>query len=159
MKVLVISDSHGNLDNVEKVIKNNERFDMVIHLGDIIGQDDTLKNMCECPIITVKGNCDYYTENKVTEVFELENNKIMATHGHYYSVDWGLDKLYYGAQERHCNIAMYGHTHVPEIFEQGDVTIINPGSISRPRQLNHRPSYIVMDIDESGKASFAINYL
>lgn len=159
MKVLVISDSHGNLDNVEKIMNRHKKFDLVIHLGDIIGQDETLKSICGCPVKVVKGNCDYYTENKITEVFELEHNTIMATHGHHYSVDWGIDGLYYAAQENKCNIAMYGHTHIPEIFEQGDVTIINPGSVSRPRQLNRKPSYIIMDIDKNGKAGFAINYM
>lgn len=159
MKVLVISDSHGSLENVKKVIKSIGKIDLVIHLGDIIGQDDTLRSMCSCPVKIVKGNCDFVTDNQITEIFNLGKNKVLATHGHYYSVDWGLEKLYFAAQEGQCNIAMYGHTHIPEISEQGDVTIINPGSITRPRQLNHRPSYIIMKIDKDEKVHFAINYL
>lgn len=158
IKVLVISDSHGDLRNVEKVIKRSCKLDMVVHLGDITGQDNELKKLCNCPVKIIKGNCDFYSENEPVEVFSLGKNKIFATHGHNYSVDWGLDDLCYAAQEQGCNIAMYGHTHVPDVSYNGGVTIINPGSISRPRQLNHKPTYIMLEIDKEGEAHFSVNY-
>lgn len=158
IRVLIISDSHGDLRNAEKVIKNSGRLDMIIHLGDIIGQDNELKALCDCPVKIVKGNCDFYSDNEVVEVFSLDKNKIFATHGHNYSVDWGLDRLCYAAQEQGCNIAMYGHTHVPDVSYNGGVTLINPGSITRPRQLNHKPTYVMMEINKDGEAKFSVNY-
>lgn len=159
IKGLIISDSHGQLENAKKAISNEGRLDIVIHLGDILGQDDELKRMCQCPVVIVKGNCDFYSDNQITEVFSVDVNKIFATHGHYYNVDYGIESLSYAAEEKGCNIAMYGHTHVPDISYRGNVTIVNPGSISRPRQLNRKPTYGVMMIDESGKTDISIKYV
>lgn len=159
IRVLVISDSHGHLENVEKVMKRYEKLDMVIHLGDIIGQDERLRSMCNCPVTIVRGNCDFRSDNNIVEVISLGKNKVFATHGHHYSVDWDLERLFLAAKERGCNIAMYGHTHVPQVIKQEGIYIINPGSITKPRQLNHKPSYILMDMDENGKTYFAVHYL
>ena len=62
-KVIIISDSHGNLDNVRKIVEKEKNYDMVIHLGDLIGQDDLLKEICKCEIKCVRGNCDLMSEN------------------------------------------------------------------------------------------------
>ena len=159
MRILVMSDTHGDLKNAQKAIEKSGKLDMVIHLGDIIGQDEQLKEMCDCPVKIVKGNGDFYTENKPVEVIALDKNKIFATHGHQYAVDWGLDRLCYAAQEQGCNIAMYGHTHIPDVSYNGGVTLINPGSISRPRQINRKPTYVLMEIDEQGEAQFSVNYV
>ncbi len=159
IRALIISDSHGYMENVEKVLEREGSLDMVIHLGDITGQEEKLRAMCDCPVKIVRGNCDFNSENELVEVFSLNKNKILATHGHHYSVDWGLDKLYYAAQERGCNIAMYGHTHIPDISYQGSMIMVNPGSISRPRQLNHKPTYGLMTIDEDGKTDITIKYV
>lgn len=159
IKAVIISDSHGQLENVETVLKKEGRLDMVIHLGDIVGQDDELRRMCDCPVIVVKGNCDFYSENAKEEVFSLENNKIFATHGHFYGVDFGIENLSYAAEARECNIAMYGHTHVPDIGYRGSVTIVNPGSVSRPRQTNRKPTYGLLTIDNSGKTDITIKYV
>lgn len=54
---------------------------------------------------------------------------------------------------------MYGHTHRPCLDVEKDLTALNPGSISYPRQDGHRPSYIIMELDETGKADFRIEYM
>ena len=159
MKILVISDSHGRMDNVRTVLSKVDKLDQIIHLGDIIGQDDILRDMCNCPVTIVRGNGDFSGDKKIAEIVEVGKYKIFATHGHMYGVDWGTDRLYYAAEENKCNIAMYGHTHVPELTSNGGVTILNPGSISLPRQTNRKPSYIIMEIDDSGEAKYSINYL
>ena len=54
---------------------------------------------------------------------------------------------------------MFGHTHIP-LIEYGDgIVVMNPGSISYPRQEGKRPSYILMDIDKKGMAHYEIEYL
>ena len=49
--------------------------------------------------------------------------------------------------------------HRPHIDMDGDVMIINPGSLSYPRQEGRRPTYIMMEIDGSGKVDFTLNYV
>ena len=83
----------------------------------------------------------------------------MLTHGHYYNVSAGLELLKNEAIARGANIVMFGHTHRPLINIDDEVTIINPGSLSYPRQDGRRPSYIIMEIDDKGEAHYTINYL
>ena len=56
-------------------------------------------------------------------------------------------------------IVMFGHTHRPIIDYHKDVIALNPGSLSYPRQEGKRPSYIIMDLDKKGEATFEIEYL
>lgn len=53
-----------------------------------------------------------------------------------------------------------GHTHRPLLDENDpELTVLNPGSLSFPRQEGRRPSYALMEYGESGKARFEIRYL
>lgn len=54
---------------------------------------------------------------------------------------------------------MFGHTHYPYLDEEEDLTVLNPGSLSYPRQPGRKPSYLVMQIDEQGKAHYEHRYL
>lgn len=38
MRVLLVSDSHGRNQNMEKVIRKVSPVDLLIHLGDLAGQ-------------------------------------------------------------------------------------------------------------------------
>ena len=39
------------------------------------------------------------------------------------------------------------------------VTILNPGSLSYPRQDGRKPSFMIMELDDQGKAHFTLNFL
>ena len=39
------------------------------------------------------------------------------------------------------------------------VLLINPGSISYPRQADHRPTYIMMCVNDNGEAAFELKYV
>ncbi len=41
----------------------------------------------------------------------------------------------------------------------GALTVLNPGSLSFPRQEGRRPSYMLMDLDDEGEAHFTTCYL
>lgn len=159
LKAIIISDSHGDLTNVRKIADKEKNIDLVIHLGDLIGQDAQLEEIFHCEIKKVKGNCDYYSQNPMEDIVEFGENKIFITHGHNFGVNFGIDRLSYAAEQSECNIAMYGHTHVPDNCVYGKAIIVNPGSVSRPRQLNHKPTYAVMTVDENGKTDVRIQYV
>jgi putative phosphoesterase len=44
-----------------------------------------------------------------------------------------------------CDLACFGHTHVPLIHRAGQVTVVNPGSCSQPRDQDRRGAYAVFD--------------
>ena len=62
-------------------------------------------------------------------------------------------------QARKADIVMYGHTHRP-FFEQKDgITVLNPGSLSFPRQEGRKGSYMIMEIEADGTATYDQRYL
>ena len=83
---------------------------------------------------------------------------MMLTHGHRQNVYSGTGLLKEMARRNGAKIAMYGHTHVPDVDLSTDVWVVNPGSISLPRQKGRKPSYVIMEIDSMGEACFEIQY-
>ena len=71
----------------------------------------------------------------------------------------GYDIICQEAASRGVDIVMVGHTHRPVIETAYGVTLINPGSLSYPRQEGKKPSYVLMEINEKGEADFTLKYL
>ena len=158
MRILVISDSHGRNDDIEGVLKQVGDIDMMIHCGDVERGDSYIREIAGCPVVMVAGNNDYYLDLPNEEEIRLGDYKVLVTHGHNYYVNSGVDYLREHALEMGYDVVMYGHTHVPEIIQGDDITVINPGSISRPRQMNHKPSYILMELLDNGEVFYNLNY-
>ena len=160
LRILIMSDSHGRNENVELAIAQVREeigeFQMLIHLGDV-GDARELESLAGVPCYIVRGNTDYDAKLLNANVIEAGGHRIFATHGHLYQVDMRLDLLRFAALENNCDIAMYGHTHVPYLEEDpDDVTILNPGSISKPRQADHRYTYMVMEIDDEDEVTYEL---
>ena len=158
MRILIVSDTHRKLDNLEKVIEQ-VRPDKIFHLGDAEGDEDLIEAIAGCPLEIVSGNCDFYTNLPPELLLRVGNHVALLTHGHYYHVNYGLEGLVDAAAARGADVVMYGHTHCPEIEEVDGITIVNPGSISNPRQNGRRPSFIVLDVDKDGELHFLLNYI
>ena len=112
-----------------------------------------------CEIVMVRGNNDFFSSLEREIELELGPHRILLTHGHYYNVSLGVETLEQEAIERGCDIAMYGHTHRPYLEIGDQVTILNPGSLSYPRQEGRRPSYMIMDMEDDGRVHFYTYYL
>ena len=163
LRILILSDSHGRNENVELAIAQVREeigeFQMLIHLGDV-GDARELESLAGVPCYIVRGNTDYDAKLLNANVIEAGGHRIFATHGHLYQVDMRLDLLRFAALENDCDIAMYGHTHVPYLEEDpDDITILNPGSISKPRQADHRYTYMVMEIDDEDEVTYELRYV
>ena len=163
LRILIMSDSHGRNENVELAIAQVREeigeFQMLIHLGDV-GDAREIESLAGVPCYIVRGNTDYDAKLLNANVIEAGGHRIFATHGHLYQVDMRLDLLRFAALENDCDIAMYGHTHVPYLEEDpDDVTILNPGSISKPRQADHRYTYMVMEIDDEDEVIYELRYV
>lgn len=163
LRILIMSDSHGRNENVELAIEQVREeigeFQMLIHLGDV-GDAREIESLAGVPCYIVRGNTDYDAKLLNANVIKAGGHRIFATHGHLYQVDMRLDLLRFAALENDCDIAMYGHTHVPYLEENpDDVTILNPGSISKPRQADHRYTYMVMEIDDEDDVTYELRYV
>ena len=159
MKILIISDTHKRNDNFFRVMDMIGPVDMVIHCGDIEGSEYAIEAGAGCPVEMVAGNNDFFSQLPMEREFEIEKHKVWLTHGHHYYVSMGNERLKQEARSRGVDIVFYGHTHRPDIDLEDDVMVINPGSISYPRQDGRKPSYVLMDIDRFGDVHFTLRYL
>ena len=161
MKILIVSDTHRKDDNLKKVIEEQAPLDMLIHLGDAEGSEHMIEEWVNegCRLEMIMGNNDFFSALEREIELELGPHRILLTHGHYYNVTVGVERLKEEARERGIDIAMFGHTHRPYLEIGNELVILNPGSISFPRQEGRKPSYILMEIDDRGEAHFTINYL
>lgn len=161
MKILICSDTHRKDDNLRDAIMEQAPLDMLIHLGDAEGSDPLIAGWVNegCELAMVMGNNDFFSALEREIELELGPHRILLTHGHYYNVSLGVDYLREEAIERGCDIAMYGHTHRPYLEYGDQVTILNPGSLSYPRQEGRRPSYMILEMGEDWVPHFHTYYL
>lgn len=159
MKVVIVSDTHGSHRNLEKVLEEEKPMDMLIHLGDVEGGEDYITALADCPTHIVKGNNDFFSDLPGEEEFMIGDYHIFISHGHYYYVSMGEERLKEEARARGADIVMYGHTHKPTLTREEDLITLNPGSIAYPRQEGRRPSYMVMEIGGGDRIEFSLRYL
>ena len=124
MKILIISDTHKNID---KLIEVSEKYKDYIKFD--LGDRQLDKEIYEkYGYISVDGNCDLDNDNLIKEEI-LDNKKFLLTHGHIFNVKYTYLNLYYKALEINANYVLFGHTHFQEVFKKGDITFINPGAL------------------------------
>ena len=147
MKIGVISDSHGDKKTIEKAVKQMAGVDAIFHLGDYAKDGKYIHGLHPGQLYVVSGNGDFFidanTPNELT--VEIDGKRIFATHGHKYKVKDGLNPLYYKGLELGANIVLFGHTHISQVIRVGEMVLLNPGSISRPRN-TQRPTYGIIEI-------------
>lgn len=159
MKILVVSDTHGHTKNLERVLEKVGEIDLFIHCGDLEGNEDYIQALVEAPCYMVAGNNDWFSDLTREQEITVDDYRVWITHGNNYGVSMGTERLLEEAAARNVDVVMYGHTHKPLIEYRDNITILNPGSLSYPRQNGRKPSYLIMEIDREHEAHYTINYL
>lgn len=159
-KILVVSDSHGRNENLRKAVEafgpRGEQLELLIHLGDIQGSLETIERLVDCPVEAVSGNCDCIPGLQGTKVISIGEKKALITHGHRYGCKAGTGAMRELAEANGAELVLFGHTHMPLVENLPGMKILNPGSISQPRQEGHRPTYLVITIEEDGRMEFSV---
>ncbi len=149
MKILLLSDTHGNLKGLQRAVDQFGRnADLIVHCGDAPrGEAIWLKENCvNSAVVCVSGNCDILSnEFKEIEYLELCGHRIMVTHGHLFSAKFGLERLSYKASEEGADMVFFGHTHTQTDKTLGGVRLINPGSADK-----YMSACSVVELDEKG---------
>ena len=145
MKLLVLSDSHGDLAGMRLALRR-ERPDQVLHLGDHALDAYTLaQEFSTTAIAYVRGNCDGpFPACADTYLRKVAGVQIFAAHGHRYGVKSGLLRFYLAARENGAALALFGHTHLPYCRWEGGVLLVNPGALKNRE-------YAVVEIEGSGE--------
>lgn len=157
MKIIVMSDSHRYLKNARCVLKRLEdRVDRVFHLGDMVNDAKTLQTeFPNLPFTIVLGNNDYGEDVEPHEIVMVQGCRLLLTHGHRKMVHWNYDTISYWAEENGADMVLFGHTHSTVNDNGGRVMLVNPGSISQPRDSNI-PTFAVITIEEDGNINSSI---
>lgn len=155
-RIMIVSDSHRRHGNLAEILEREGHIDKLIHLGDFEGEDDLIRDLAGCDVIFVPGNNDFFSQYDKEVELQIGKYKVLLTHGHYYYVSLDLQTIRNEGIGRGVDIVMFGHTHRPVISVEDKITLINPGSISYPRQQDKKCTYIMMEVDEQGEASFTL---
>lgn len=161
MKLMFISDIHGSLHWLEQALAKaeEEQPHTLVILGDFLyhGPRNPLPdgydpqgvaarlNAYSKSLVAVRGNCDAEVDQMLLQFPMMgdyvlilhEGRKIYATHGHGFSID-NLPQLTPG------DVFIQGHTHLPVADVKEGITVLNPGSISLPKE-NHPNSYAILE--------------
>ena len=164
MKLMIASDIHGSAYYCQKLMDayKQEKADKLLLLGDLLyhgPRNDlpkdynpkeviTMLNAIKNDILCVRGNCEAEVDQMVLEfpvmadyiMLYVEGLTIFATHGHLYHEN-NLPPLKKG------DVLLHGHTHVSGIRTLGDITLVNPGSVSIPKE-NTKHSYMILEQGE-----------
>ena len=125
MKLCIFSDSHGKTDRVRRMMETVQA-DAYLFCGDGLGD---LENF-PAPLYAVAGNCDWGSALPDVRLLELGGRRVLLTHGHRYRVKSDLYRLSLAAREQGAQVAVYGHTHIPNRMEDNGLLLLNPGALS-----------------------------
>ncbi|KPN95492.1 metallophosphoesterase [Lysinibacillus sp. ZYM-1] len=145
MKILIMSDTHGDSHVIDKVRSFYPEIDLLIHCGDseLPFVHDALKGMKK-----VRGNCDREKAFPEEEIFTVDDVKVFVTHGHLFNVKDSMLSLTYRAKELNAQIVCFGHSHILGAEMIDDILFINPGSLLKPRGRKEK-SFAVLEIEDS----------
>ncbi|MBI4978793.1 MAG: YfcE family phosphodiesterase [Spirochaetes bacterium] len=129
-KLLVISDTHNDIEAVERIVGREQDIHGILHLGDTVEDLHAASIPSGIDIHCVHGNCDASTgEKKIT--LTVHDVRVYATHGDLYGVKSSLDLLHSHVKEHDAAIGFFGHTHAPVCKKKDGVELYNPGTVTK----------------------------
>ncbi|UTV28382.1 phosphodiesterase [Photobacterium atrarenae] len=162
MKLFFASDLHGCADSTRMMLTAfaQSGAEHLILLGDLLNhgprnalpagyaptETAALLNQYADRIIAVRGNCDSEVDQMLldfpmmadyNQILLADGRRLFLTHGH----------LYNGEKHprlRDGDVIVSGHTHLPVAEQQGDLYLLNPGSVTIPRG-EHPASYGLLE--------------
>ncbi len=144
MRILVCSDSHRRPGNIRRALQAVPQARDVFFLGDDCADlKEILPDYPDRVFHCVAGNCDFFPTAPLFDEVKIGSERIFYTHGHCFGVKEGTGRLLAEAKKRGCRIALFGHTHIPLLSYEDGVYLVNPGSLSRPR--NSEKTFAVLD--------------
>ncbi|MCR5179097.1 MAG: metallophosphoesterase [Lachnospiraceae bacterium] len=148
-KLVIISDTHGDNRVIDQVIAKEEPFDYLIHCGD---SETSLKRYFESPerftFLAVQGNCDFRGGLPLIINERIMFYNVLITHGHHENVKYGNHDLLEIGERNRADIILFGHSHVPEIVNEGSILMINPGSPTYPHGGSRERTYAVLTLTD-----------
>ena len=156
LRLVVVADTHGKPDPRSPALIAAQRPDHILHAGDIGGGgSDVIDSLAAiAPVTAVRGNIDARTPgipDAVTVTVDDTGRNLVtlllvhiALHGTKLRAD--VARL---ARVEGAAIVACGHSHVPFLGRDGDVVVVNAGSIG-PRRFHLPIVFAVLDVRREG---------
>ncbi|KPJ57369.1 hypothetical protein AMJ49_02150 [Parcubacteria bacterium DG_74_2] len=158
MKIAIISDTHDNIPNIEKLLSflKKEGIKTIIHCGDVCNIEviKKLEENFKSKIYLTLGNADL--REKIKQ--EIKNIKLFEDYG---EIDIESLKIAFChkpilaekiSQEKKYDFIFHGHTHKPWLKKNGNCIIANPGNLAG---VVFKPTFAILDT-ETRKLSLKI---
>ena len=146
----LISDTHGMMR--PDVFTALAGVDLILHAGDV-GGDDVLDELALiAPVHAVSGNTDPPGDPRLSEAIEMEIGglRIHVSHGHELGSPTPKKLL-----ERYAaDVIVYGHTHQQFVSHADGRLVVNPGAAG-PRRFKLEPSVARLTI-ANGKSDVTL---
>ena len=126
--------------------------EVILHAGDV-GGDDVLDELgLIAPVFAVTGNCDDPSDARMSASLAriMDGVRVHVSHGH----ELGVPTPARLAAAYDADVVVYGHTHRPHIARVDGRWIVNPGAAG-PRRFDILPSLARLTIVD-GRAAIAI---
>jgi len=147
MRLLVISDTHGNYPLALRACDLADPVDTVIHLGDGSEDADLITQLLGIDLIRVAGNCDHGSREPREMLWECGGKRLLLVHGDRYGVKSGLGRLEKRGVEVRADIVLFGHTHCATIVTLSDILFVNPGTLMRS---DRQTTFATLEITPAG---------
>lgn len=139
----LIADTHGLVrPDVHEALAGVE---LILHAGDV-GGDDVLDELATiAPIFAVHGNTDPPGDPRLAQSIErtIDGISVHVSHGHEVGSPTP-EKLF----ERYAaDVVVYGHTHRQLVTHSGQRLAVNPGAAG-PRRFDLKPSVARLTIED-----------
>lgn len=183
MRILVLSDIHGNLPALEIVLKKHKKeCDLVISLGDVVNYGpwsnecvdliETLENK----ILIIGNHEEYFISGKyesknISKVFfdfllpSFRRNEIIRKYKIEYKFEGVIFKhtinnqyIFPDTKLMVYNNYFVGHTHKQMKLESNGFMIINPGSVGQNRTFINLIEYAIFDTTNNSVNFYKVKY-
>jgi len=137
MKILIVSDTHGNINLFKKVL-SKEKPDQLFHLGDNYEDSERASFSKYCKTLyRVPGIYNpRYIDNSLSHIESLYLS------GFHINLIHNIDEFDFS--EVSDQIIFYGHTHVHKIQKYKSNILINPGHLKALEDRSQPASYLIM---------------
>jgi len=155
MLVVVMSDTHGELDNLKSILPRIREInpDLVVHLGDNYEDAELLRDF---PLLRVPGVYEsYYSKPEVPNriILNLSGWLSLLTHSHLRhenDLPWDPDPQDL-VRRKAVDLIIHGHTHIPRAELIEGVVYINPGHMKKEDKKGYPPTFSVIEAEEELK--------
>jgi putative phosphoesterase len=142
----VIADTHGQVrPGVHQALAG---VYLILHAGDVCGDEVLDELALIAPVAAVAGNCDPPGHPRLPAAIERSIGGVSFHVSHGHELGAPTPERLLGTYA--ADVIIYGHTHRPLVHQSGSRLVLNPGAAG-PRRFDLEPSVARLTIGDGGQ--------